>query len=30
MSAAAVKTGVTMAGKKLGDFFIRQGIKVGG
>ena len=30
MSAAAVKTGVTMAGKKLGDFFVRQGIKVGG
>jgi len=30
MSATAVKTGVTMAGKKLGDFFVRQGIKVGG
>ena len=30
MSAAAVKTGVTMAGKKLGDFLVRQGIKVGG
>ena len=30
MSATAVKTGVTMAGKKLGDFLVRQGIKVGG
>ena len=30
MSAQVAKTGVTMAGKKLGDFLVRQGIKVGG
>ena len=30
MSATVAKTGVTMAGKKLGDFLVRQGIKVGG
>ena len=30
MSAAVAKTGITMAGKKLGDFLVRQGIKVGG
>ena len=30
MSATVAKTGIEMAGKKLGDFFIRQGIKVGG
>ena len=30
MSATAAKTGITMAGKKLGDFLVRQGIKVGG
>ena len=29
-AATAAKTGVTMAGKKLGDFLVRQGIKVGG
>ena len=30
MSAKVAATGVTMAGKKLGDFLVRQGIKVGG
>ena len=30
MSAQVAKTGITMAGKKLGDFLVRQGIKVGG
>ena len=30
MSATVAKTGITMAGKKLGDFLVRQGIKVGG
>ena len=30
MSAAVAKTGITMAGEKLGDFLVRQGIKVGG
>ena len=30
MSATVAKTGIAMAGKKLGDFFVRQGIKVGG
>lgn len=29
-AATTAKTGVTMAGKKLGDFLVRQGIKVGG